>query len=59
MERQVYDLTALNIARDITIAKLSAASPPAANKKTGEDIGEMFAEIYNAVLAVMTDSEEK
>ncbi len=59
MEKYVYEPTALNIAKEITVAKLSTASPPGTNKKIGEDIGEMFAEIYNAVLAVMSDSEEK
>lgn len=59
MKEQVYNITALDIAREITVAKLSTASPPGTNKKIGEDIGEMFAEIYNAVLAVMSDSEEK
>ncbi|WP_301092486.1 hypothetical protein [Thomasclavelia cocleata] len=41
---------ALDIAKEITIAKLSKSSPTTTDQKSGEEIGEMFKAIYFKVL---------
>jgi len=51
------ELRSLNFAKDITIAKLSADASTAPNAASGKEIGEMFTEIYKAILAI-ADKED-
>lgn len=53
-----YKLEALNIAKEITIAKLANSSPNSSGKEPGERIGEMLTSIYNATVAIMDDIKE-
>lgn len=50
---------AVEVAKEITIAKLSAASPNGTSKEVGEAIGEMFMSIYQKIyeLGSSDDSE--
>lgn len=52
------ELNALNIAKEITIAKLSQSSPTATSAKTGESIGSMFVEIYKAIMAIQPSTQQ-
>ena len=47
---------ALEIAKDITIAKLSKSAPTHSDKESGEKIGEMFKAIYEKTLDIIKDS---
>ena len=52
MKLTSVEIRALNFAKDITIAKLSAGDTSASNAASGKEIGEMFTEIYEAILAI-------
>lgn len=51
------EITALNIAKEITIAKLSSSAPSNTNKNIGVEIAEMFAAIYKATLRTITEED--
>ncbi|MDY2652444.1 MULTISPECIES: hypothetical protein [Eisenbergiella] len=44
---------AFQVAKEITIAKLSSSSPAHTNTETGESIGDMFNAIYKKILATV------
>ena len=46
------EIRALNFAKDITVAKLSAGDTSPSNAASGKEIGEMFTEIYKAIIAI-------
>lgn len=46
-----YEIKALDIAKEITVARV-ANSTTAASKEVGENIGDMFSAIYEAVLKI-------
>lgn len=49
---------AIEMTKDIVIAKLSSASPNYTNADTGKLIGEMFEAIYNKVYEVCNKNED-
>ena len=49
---------AFDVAKEITIAKLSKSSPNNSNKEVGELIGEMFQAIYLKVLETAKGSHQ-
>lgn len=48
---------ALEIAKEITIAKLSKSAPPHSGKEAGEEIGQMLKAIYSETLAIIKNSK--
>lgn len=50
-------ITALGFAKEITVAKLSQASPGSTNGESGKAIGDMFTEVYKAILIAMTEEQ--
>ena len=50
---------AIDITKDIVIAKLSNSSPGHTNQTTGQSIGEMFEAIYTKVYEVCNSDKSK
>ncbi len=48
---------ALEIAKEITIAKLSKSAPTTSDKEAGKQIGEMLKAIYSETLAIIKNSK--
>lgn len=53
------ELNALRITKEIAIAKLSSGDPAPSNKASGAEIGDMFIEIYKAILSVITNPTQQ
>lgn len=52
-------LNAFLTAKEIAIAKLSSSEPAPSNKMSGAEIGDMFIEIYKAILSVITNPTQQ
>lgn len=50
---------ALEIAKEITIAKLSKSAPTHTDQEAGKKIGEMLKAIYSETLAIIKDSTKE
>ena len=53
------ELNAFLTAKEIAIAKLSSSEPAPSNKMSGAEIGDMFIEIYKAILSVITNPTQQ
>ena len=50
---------AIDLTKDIVVAKLSAASPNSSNEIAGQAIGAMFKAIYNDIYEICSKEESK
>jgi hypothetical protein len=50
---------AVDITKDIVIAKLSNSSPSTTNADVGKHIGQMFEAVYNAVFKICSEDNAK
>lgn len=53
------ELNAFLTAKEIAIAKLSSSEPASSNKMSGAEIGDMFIEIYKAILSVISNPTQQ
>lgn len=50
---------AIELSKDIVIAKLSSSAPNHSNEVSGKAIGEMFEAVYNKVYEICSKEESK
>lgn len=53
-----FELKALDIATELTVAKLNRSSPSNSNSEVGKNIGKMFLAIHKEVSSAFKDLED-